>query len=76
MNKLLRTVKLERTARKLITSNTTVFMKKTYGYKQNGEVSRVLVNDVTYEIYEGFFYGYQQALRENQIVERLAIPIL
>lgn len=70
MNKLLRTVKRHRTANKLIKQgNVTVFRKTTYGYKGDGTVSHVLVQDRVFEVFEGTFYNYQLSLRENQKAE-------
>lgn len=68
MNKLLRTVKRRRTVDKLLKGliPVTIFRKITYGYRQDGRVSNVVVRDITFEVYQGHFMNYQQPLKENQ----------
>jgi hypothetical protein len=71
-NKLLRTVKRIRTARKILAAkNVSIFQKTIHGYRQNGEVSSNVIQARFYEVYEGEFYNYQGLLKNNETILRL-----
>jgi hypothetical protein len=66
MNKLIRTVKTFRTAKKLLAPATTVFEVTTYGYRQDGSVSSNIISDRVFEVYAGSFDCYPKELRKTQ----------
>lgn len=77
-NKLLRAVKRLRTVKKFAAGKkVTVFLKTTHGYfvsgERAGQVAKHIIRDSQYEIYDGEFFNYQPALRENQTVERITL---
>lgn len=77
MNKLIRTVKNQDTAKKLVDGKErTAFKVTTHGYYESGEkkgqVHQNIIQDWCFEVYEGVFYEYQRELRKNQIAKRIA----
>lgn len=77
-NKLLRTVKRFRTAKKNFKDQSvTVFVKTNHGRfetgDRKGQVNRVVVRSRVYEIFEGTFYNYQLPLKETEHVMLLNI---